>query len=137
MKFSMNNAFWARALIALLFVYAGYGKLMGFDGFVSAMLQSKFGGLATIVGALVVFIEIVVALAFAFGYRLKWSALILGGFTALATILYHNPWAGDAFNSQMMLMALKNIAIIGGIWLASCCGCGTCEVKGSHHGHNH
>lgn len=118
MNFSMNNAFWARALIALLFVYAGYGKLMGFTGFVSSTLEPKFGALATIVGVLVVFIEIVVALAFAFDYKRKWTGWILAGFTALTVILYHNPWAGPEFSPGNLLQALKNIAIIGGIWSA-------------------
>ena len=74
MKFSMNNAFWGRVLIAILFVYAGWGKLMDFTGFVSGALEPRFGALATIVGVLVVFIEIVVAIAFAIGYKAKWSA---------------------------------------------------------------
>ena len=118
MNFSMNNAFWARLLIAILFVYAGYGKLMEFSGFVSGALEPKFGALATIVGVLVVFIEIVVALAFVIGYKIKWTAWILLGFTAIATILYHNPWAGPEFNGGNLLLALKNIAIMGGIWSA-------------------
>ena len=118
MNFSMNNAFWARLLIAILFVYAGVGKLMSFSGFVTSMLEPKFGALATIVGVLVVLVEIVVALLFAFGYKVKYTAWILAGFTALVTIMYHNPWAGPEFNGGNLLMALKNIAIIGGIWLA-------------------
>ena len=137
MKFSMNTAFWARALIAILFVFAGYGKLMDFTMFVSNALVPKFGALATIIGVLVIFIEIIVAIAFALGYKLKCMAWILAGFTALATILYHNPWSTGAFDGNMMVTALKNVAIIGGILLAWCCGCGMCEAKGSHHGHNH
>ena len=118
MKFSMNNAFWARALIALLFIYAGYGKLMDFTGFVASMLEPKFHSLAMIAGVVAVFIEIVVAIAFAIDYQRKYSAWILGGFVALTTILYHNPWSGPEFNPGNMLQALKNIAIIGGIWSA-------------------
>lgn len=125
----MNNAFWARVLIAILFVYAGYGKLMGFSGFVASMLEPKFGALATIVGVLVVLIEIVVAIAFAIGYKAKWSTWILMAFTALATILYHNPWAGPEFNPGNLLQALKNIAIIGGLWLS-------CEMEAHHRAHH-
>jgi putative oxidoreductase len=129
MKFSMNNAFWARVLIAILFVYAGIGKLMGFSGFVAMALVPKFGALASLVGVLVILIEIVVALAFVFGYKAKWSAWTLMAFTALATILYHNPWASGAFDNNMLVMALKNISIIGGIWLA-------CEMDSHHRAHH-
>lgn len=120
MKLSMNNcAMWSRVLIAILFVYAGVGKLMNFSGVVSGMLAAKFGALATVVGVIVVFIEIVVAISFAIGYKKKWSAWTLGVFTALATILYHNPWGTGAFDPMMAVMALKNVAIIGGIWAAA------------------
>ena len=125
----MNNAFWGRVLIAILFVYAGWGKLMDFTGFVSGALEPRFGALATIVGVLVVFIEIVVAIAFAIGYKAKWSAWILGGFVALATILYHNPWSTGAFDGNTLGMALKNVAILGGIWLA-------CEMDSHHRTHH-
>ena len=112
----MNNAFWARVLLALLFVYAGYGKLMNFTGFVDNALTPKFAALSTVVGILVVIIEIVVAIAFVVDYKRKWATRILIGFTALVTILYHNPWAGGTFDGNMMVMALKNLAIIGGFW---------------------
>ncbi len=115
----MNNAFWARVLIAILFVYAGVGKLMGFENYATGnMMTSVFGSFTTIALVVAIFVEIVVALAFAFGYKAKWSALVLGGFTALVTIIYHNPWATGAFDGMMMGVALKNVAIIGGIWLA-------------------
>jgi uncharacterized membrane protein YphA (DoxX/SURF4 family) len=129
MKLSMNNAFWSRVLIAILFVYAGYGKLMSFNDFVAGALEPKFGALAMIVGVLVIFIEIVVAIAFALGYKKEWSAWILLGFTALATILYHNPWATGMFDRNALMAALKNIAIIGGIWAAAIC---MCEGKKHH-----
>jgi len=116
MNFLKNHAFWARLLLAVLFVYAGYGKLMNFTGFVTNALEPKFGALAIIIGALVIVVEIVVAIAFVLDYKRKWATWILIGFTAIATILYHNPWATGVFDGNMMALALKNLAIIGGFW---------------------
>ncbi len=115
----------ARSFIALLFVVAGYMKLTGFAstaGYVGT-LGVPMPTLATI---LVIIIEIPVALLFAYGYKVRQTGYALIAFTILATLVAHRDFAmGDN-----MLMALKNLAIIGGIMLAIRCG-------DKSHGHNH
>lgn len=125
----------ARSLIALLFVVAGVQKIMGFSGIVS-YIGSLGVPLPALAAALVIIVEVPVALAFAWGYRTCISGWILIGFTIIATILvHHNIGAG-----VNLIMVLKNIAIIGGIMLAldTCC-CGMCpgSKKTGHHGHSH
>ena len=123
----INYAFIARVLIAVLFVVAGVQKLMQFSG-ISGYVGSLPGFanigspmIATIATVLVIIIEIPVALAFAWGYRLCTTGMILIGFTILATLLVHNHLPQD------MVMVLKNIAIIGGILSAiGSCDCGKC-----------
>lgn len=125
----INYAFISRSLIALLFVVAGVQKAMSFSG-ITGFIGSlpPFAGigspvLAMIVTALVIIIEIPVALAFAWGYRLCTTGMILIGFTVIATVLVHNNLPGD------MVMILKNIAVIGGILGATTmCGCGKCPM---------
>lgn len=112
----------ARSLIALLFVVAGVQKLMNFAGSVTYVgaLGVPFATLAT---AVVIFIEIVVAAAFAYGYKVRETGYVLMAFVALTIVIAHRDFsAGDN-----MIMALKNVAIIGGIMLATCC-------KEKHHG---
>lgn len=125
----INYAFISRSLIALLFVVAGVQKVMSFSGitgFVGSL--PLFSGLsspiiATIATALVIIIEIPVALLFAWGYRLCTTGMILIGFTIAATVLVHNNFPAD------MVMVLKNIAIIGGILAATmACTCGKCPM---------
>lgn len=106
----------ARSLIALLFVVAGTQKLMGFDGF-SGYLGSLGVPATGLVAALVIFIEIVVALLFAYGYKVKTMGYILMGFVALTILVAHR----DFSNPMNLTMALKNLSIIGGIMLAACC----------------
>jgi putative oxidoreductase len=121
----MNYGTIARSLIALLFVVAGVQKLMGFAGTVG-YVGSLGVPLATVATALVIFIEIVVAAAFAYGYKVKETGYILIAFVALTILVAHR----DLGAGSNMVMALKNIAIIGGIMLAiKCIGCETCEVK--------
>lgn len=125
----INYSFVSRSLIALLFVVAGVQKAMSFtgmSGFVGSLpgfsdISSPM--VAMIATAIVIIIEVPLALAFAWGYRLCTTGMILIGFTVLATALVHNHWPMD------MVMILKNIAIIGGILGATTmCGCGKCPM---------
>lgn len=115
----------ARSLIALLFVVAGVQKLMDFNG-ITGYIGSLGLPMPAVVAALVIVIEIPVALLFAYGYKIKEMSWVLGIFTALTVVLAHRDFSQGA----NMVMALKNIAIIGGIMLAAkCADCSTCTVK--------
>jgi putative oxidoreductase len=119
----INCSLIARSLIAILFVYAGIGKLMAFAQ-TAGYIGSLGVPLPVIATALVIIVEIPVALLFAYGHNIKKMGYILIGFTALATLLAHR----DFSNQMNIIMALKNIAIIGGILLAIECSCASCEV---------
>lgn len=112
----------ARSLIALLFVVAGVQKLLGFTG-ATGYIGSLGVPMPMIATAIVILIEIPVALMFAYGYKVKQTGWILMVFTALTILVAHR----DFGMGDNMVMALKNIAIIGGILAASCC-----DTK--HHG---
>jgi putative oxidoreductase len=112
----------ARSLIALLFVVAGAQKLMGFNATVG-YVGSLGVPVATVATVIVIAIEILVALAFAFGYKVREMGYILIGYVVVVTLVAHRDFSQGA----NMIMALKNIAIIGGLMLAVCC-------KDKHHG---
>lgn len=118
----INYQFVSRALIALLFVVAGVQKLIGFTG-TAGYIGSIGVPMATIVTILVILIEVPVALAFAWGYRICTTGGILAVFTLLTILLVHNHWPGD------MVMILKNLAVVGGILsvMTTCC-CGKCPM---------
>lgn len=121
----LNYALISRSLIAFLFVVAGYQKLVQFAG-ISGFLGSLGFPMPAVVTAIVIFIEIVVAIAYAWGYRVCLTGGILIAFTALATILVHR----DIAVGDNMVMALKNIAIIGGL-LATIDACNCKRHKGN------
>ena len=121
----INYALFSRSLIALLFVVAGLQKMTHFTDTAKsvASLDIPLASLATLI---VVIIEIPVALAFAWGYRTCITGLILVAFTALVTIMIH----GHINVGSNLVMALKNIAIIGGILgFVSMCNCGKCPAS--------
>ena len=120
----INYALISRVLIALLFVVAGVQKIMGFAG-TAGYIGSLGLPFPEVLTALVILIEVPVALAYAWGYRVCITGGILVAFTVITTILVHRDFSMGA----NMVMALKNIAIIGGILATTgTCSCGRCEV---------
>ena len=119
---TFNYPILSRSLIALLFVVAGVQKIMNFDGFTATVASLGFPMPALFAG-LVVFIEVVVALAYAYGYRVCLTGGTLVAFTVIVTVLVHR----DISSSMVLVTALKNIAIIGGILATTgACSCGRC-----------
>ncbi len=106
----MNIACVSRSLIALLFVVAGLQKLMNFEATVTSIRQIDIP-LAGLAALIVIIIEIPVALMFAWGYRTHIMGAILMVFTLIITVAVH----GNLGQGMNLVMALKNLAIIGGI----------------------
>ena len=121
----INYSTVSRALIALLFVVAGVQKIMGFQGIVG-YVGSLGVPLPLIATVLVIVVEVPVALMFVFCRKsLCMTGSVLIAFTVIATLLAHRDWSVGG----NMIMALKNIAIIGGIMLAmKSCECGKCPM---------
>ena len=98
-----------RLCIAVLFVIAGIGKLMDPASTAQyiASTTSLPAGLAIPTGVF----EIVAGLLLAIGFMTRIVAIVLAGFVALATLLFHYQ-ISEPFQAQM---ALKNLAILGGL----------------------
>lgn len=122
----INCALVSRLFIALLFVVAGVQKIMGFAQ-VSGYIESLGVPVPMVAAILVILIEVPVALAFAWGYKVRYTGYLLIAFTVIATLLVHK----DYFGSDLV-MVLKNIAIIGGILSCIGCVCGNCMMEKKH-----
>lgn len=100
----------ARLALAALFIVAGAGKIPGYEG-VAGYMQSM--GVPAILLPLVIALEIVGGAAIAVGYRTRLVAFLLAGFSLLSALVFHNPIADPAEQTQF----LKNLAIMGGFLL--------------------
>ena len=116
-----------RILVAVLFVPAGFGKLMGFSGTVAYIGSHLPMPQVMAVGAIVV--ELGVGLAFLVGWKGRSAALILALFTLVAALVFHNFWASpEAQMAAQKLNFLKNMAIAGGLFFAYAYGPGRYSV---------
>ncbi|MCR6727724.1 DoxX family protein [Agrobacterium fabrum] len=109
----------ARVLVALLFLYSGFGKLMD-----PGAVATRLGGIGfpfpDIVAYMTIALELGGAIALIAGYRVVVLSLLLAGFTLLTALLFHQFWAVDAAQQAgQRIHFLKNLAIIGGLWFVA------------------
>ena len=114
----------ARLLMVALFLPAGLNKISGFEGTVG-YIASVGLPLATAGAVLAIVIEIVGPLLLLVGLQTRWAALMLAGFTVLATVLFHNFWAMPAEQQFVQqLMFFKNLGVVGGLLALAGLGAG-------------
>ena len=104
-----------RVLLALLFVPAGFSKLMGFAGTVG-YISSVGAPLPQVAAVIAIIVELGLGLMLLVGFKTRFAALVLAVFTVAASVLFHNYWnmpADKAFVNQLMFF--KNIAVTGGL----------------------
>jgi putative oxidoreductase len=103
----------ARVLIAQLFVVAGLGKLMAFAK-TAAFMANKGIPLPEVLLVATIALELGGSILLVVGWKARWIAAALFGFTLIATLVFHPFWAvepqvaKDELNNFM-----KNLAIMG------------------------
>ena len=104
-----------RVMLALIFILAGFGKIQDPAGTMGYMQSA---GLPGILLWPTIALELLGGLALAVGYKTRYVAFALAGFSLLAAAMFHSN-----FGDQMqMIMFLKNISIAGGLLLLAVSG---------------
>ena len=105
----------ARALLALIFIISGLGKIAAFDqtkGFMAGA-GLPFPGLLLIA---TISIEIAGGICLLIGYKTRLASALLAAFLVPVTMVFHASHIGDPGQAQQQLVeVLKNLAIIGGL----------------------
>ena len=119
-----------RILLSLVFLIAGYRKLMAV-----AATAGYFGKLGFPMPEVMVWVAIVVELGGAIllivGWKTRWAAWLLALFTLVATFAAHRFWEVDpAQYANQMNHFLKNIAIVGAFIILATTGPGALSVDG-------
>ncbi|MCW9048448.1 MAG: DoxX family protein [Gammaproteobacteria bacterium] len=120
----MNNVieFVGRLFLGHIFLLAGINKIgdayAGTAGYMDSM--GVPGGLLP----LVIVLEIIGGLMVIIGFKVKWAAYALAGFSIMAAIIFY---ANLADQIQMILF-MKNFTIAGGLLLLSVHGAGVLSI---------
>jgi len=121
--------FIGRIALAAVFLVAGIGKFVNYDGTVQYMASK---GLSAVPALLIVaaLAEIIAALALIFGFKTRFGALILLVFLIPTTLIFHDFWNYSDPMSKMLQtqMFLKNIAIMGGLLYVLAVGAGRLSI---------
>ncbi|MEO8652944.1 MAG: DoxX family protein [Ramlibacter sp.] len=119
-----------RALVAWLFIPAGFSKIGGFAG-VAGYIGSKGLPLPEVAAAIAIAVELGLGLALLFGWKARWAALGLAIFVAVITPIFHNFWASPAAQQMMQQQAFyKNVAVLGGLLVLVAFGPGGWSIDG-------
>ncbi len=122
----------ARIALALLFLWGGAMKLLGYAGFVG-YLQSKGVPFVPVAAPVVVAIEVLGGLLLIAGFRIRALGLILALYTVATAILGHDFWnvADAGMQRDMIVQFWKNIGIAGGFLLLCVTGAGRISIDGA------
>lgn len=114
----------ARLLLAQLFILSGCGKIGAFANTAAHMADMGLP-LSRLLLILTIALEVGGGALLALGWRARWIATALFGFTFLATLVFHAFWnaEGTFFGSQLNNF-MKNLAIMGGMLYVMAYGAG-------------
>ncbi len=111
-KFLSNVAMLsARAMLAVVFIIAGFSKIGA--GYAGTQAYMESVGLPGLLLPAVIGLEILGGIAILIGFQARFAALLLAGFTLLTAVLFHSD-----FSQQMQtILFMKNIGLAGGFLL--------------------
>jgi putative oxidoreductase len=105
----------SRALVALIFVVSGLGKIAAFGATKGFMASVGFPLPALSLAGAIAF-EVLGGIALLVGYKVRWAAALLIIFLIPTTMIFHAMKLTDAAQGQQqMVEVLKNLAIIGAL----------------------
>ena len=97
-----------RIMLAMVFIMAGISKLGA--GYAGTQAYMESAGLPGLLLPAVIALEILGGIAILVGFQTRVVALMLAGFTLLASLLFHSD-----FSQQMQtILFMKNIGLVGG-----------------------
>jgi putative oxidoreductase len=117
-----------RLLIAFIFLFAGFGKVTGFEGTVG-YIASKGVPLPQLAAIGAIIVELGGSILLIVGWNARLAATALLVFTGLAALIFHNFWAVTPDQAQnQMIHFMKNISMMGGLLFVVVYGSGPISI---------
>ena len=126
MNTTLNNVstLAGRALLALIFIVSGFGKITGFSG-TAGFMASKGMPMAEVLLVGTIAVEFLGGLMLLVGWKARWAALAIFLFIIPTTLIFHNPIGLTGQEAQNQIInVMKNLSIMGGMLMVFACGPG-------------
>jgi putative oxidoreductase len=121
-----------RILIAFIFIFAGFGKVTGFEWTVG-YIASKGLPMPQLAAIAAIIIELGGGIMLIVGWKARWAAAAMMVFTAMTALFFHDFWAVPADQAQnQMIHFMKNISMMGGLLYVVVYGSGPISVGSEH-----
>ena len=108
-----------RLFLSAIFLSSGFGKIFKFAG-TQQYMEAKGMPIAALFLVFAIILEITGGLSVLLGYKTQWGALALIIFLIPATLIFHNQLS----DQMQMIMFMKNVAILGGLFMVVSFGAG-------------
>lgn len=124
--------FFARLLLAVLFLWGGTMKVTGYGEFVG-YLKGLGVPFTQVAAPAIVALEALGGVLLVVGYKVKPLALVLAIYTIATALIGHNFWdaTSPALQRDMAVHFWKNVAIAGGFLLLYVTGAGGASIDGA------
>ena len=119
----------ARVMLSIVFLWSGIDKAMHWSAGLGEIVTAGLPYPSLLLAATVL-TQLGGGLSLALGIFARLGALALGGFTVVATVLFHNFWAvADPIERQQQLTTfLEHVAMLGGFTAVIFLGAGRFRV---------
>lgn len=118
------GVFVARLLLTPIFLTSGIGKVTAWESNL-AYVGTRHLPAAPLLLGLAALVEIVGSGCIIIGWRTRAAALVMAGYTAVLTAIFHDFWNAQGMSGLMQrTQFLENVAIIGGLLVLAGRGAG-------------
>lgn len=123
--------FIARLALAILFLWGGAMKLLGYAGFIG-YLHAKGVPYVQIAAPIAVAVELLGGIALVIGARTRVVGFLLAVYVVITAIFGHDFWniTDVALQHDAVVHFWKNVAIAGGLLLLAVTGAGRASIDG-------
>jgi putative oxidoreductase len=117
-----------RVLLAVMFVWAGFGKITGYAGTAGFMASAGMPMVGLLL-PMTILLELGGGIALILGWKARIVALALAAFTLVATLVFHRFWEmqPDAVMANTLFF-YKNVGVIGGMLMVFAFGPGKFSI---------
>jgi len=120
---TLTTAAAGRILLSAIFVWSGWGKLTA-PAATKAYMAAMAMPMVDVGYVVAVLIELGLGLALLVGFKARWAALVLAGFSVVTGLIFHTNFGDQAQAINFM----KNVAMAGGFLQVAAFGAGAFSI---------